>query len=316
MTGALGLVAGVGTRVLTARPTETATISGENEPRSSSNDAPSTTGASASTSSVTVTGKGTTTSLAPALDSTTQTAAPPVVASCDPVAVGRVGESMTVVVRKRSVAFRAEICETTDGSLWYHGVKLAGDPEADSITLPAASDGNGAFTALNAGWRYTLSSTRLVLVAPNGAIELDHPVVDELSLIAAQQRSGTLLVDVANLRTEPNLSAVEVARLADQQGATVAIFGVGVNGWLDAQIGGSRGWIFGAFVSPPDAGLTIARTKSEMVALLLDSAGRSLGVENASGSYVLVFDDASNLWQVILPDGATAYVDGSTMNRL
>ncbi len=125
-------------------------------------------------------------------------------------------------------------------------------------------------------------------------------------------REGVLYSSLATLRSEPTLDdSTEITKIRGRDGASIEILSENVDGWYLIRIDGVEGWMFGTFVYPPDPGLAIGRTVDGSVAELLDSAGRALGVENASGSKVLVVDTSGDLWEVLLPDGTAAWVDPS-----
>ncbi len=239
--------------------------------------------------------------------------------ACNSVASGRVGEELISLRRLESVSFVVEICQSNGGDLWYHGSRILGDDFSDSITLEAIEVSAGIFQATNSGWVYLASPDRLTLTSPSGETALDqvlHPFFDGDR--AAGERSGTLLVDVANLRSRPSLDATAVRQVTGQEGARLTVHGRQAGGWLDVTLDGTRGWVFGAFVSPPDPHLIVGRTNDEEEAVLLDRSGRLLGVENASGSYVLIIEEGGSIHQVILADGATGFVradDVSVISR-
>ncbi len=130
---------------------------------------------------------------------------------------------------------------------------------------------------------------------------------------APAERSVTLLVDVAKLRSAPRLNASEVDTITNLAGTTIVAVGEPTNGWYEVRINSKQGWMFGAFIVPPAEGFTVLQTRSGSPVTLLDSNGQALGVASASGSYALATDTTGDLWTVILPEGGTAYVDPADM---
>ncbi len=130
---------------------------------------------------------------------------------------------------------------------------------------------------------------------------------------APAERQVTLLVDVAKLRSAPRLNAAEVDTITNLGGSTIVVLGEPVDGWYEVKIGTKQGWMFGAFILPPAAGLTVLQTVSGAPVALLNSSGQALGVASASGSYALATSTSGDLWPVILPEGGTGYVSASTM---
>ncbi|MEQ8842245.1 MAG: SH3 domain-containing protein [Acidimicrobiales bacterium] len=130
------------------------------------------------------------------------------------------------------------------------------------------------------------------------------------------ERVVTLLVDVAKLRAEPRLDAAEIDSITDLAGASIVVVGEPSNGWYRVRIGFQEGWMFGAFILPPADGLIVLQTRSTDPVILRDSAGVEMDLVNASGSYALATSTSGNLWPVVLPEGWTAYVQGSEMNIL
>ncbi len=231
---------------------------------------------------------------------------------CNAIANDRAGEQLTSLTYRRSVSFGVEICVSQSGQAWYHGARLAGDARNDSITLRANEVGAGIYAASNGGWQYEATNSRLLVTSPTGEVAVDQPMVELRQLPGANsQRTATLLVNVAHIRAEPDLSSRSIRRVSDIEGASMQVTGPNIDGWHRVDLDGTSGWLFGAFVFPTDFNMTIARTLDEKTAPLLDRGGRSIDVENASGSYVLVIEQSSGLWQVILPDGMTAYIDPS-----
>ncbi len=131
---------------------------------------------------------------------------------------------------------------------------------------------------------------------------------------APAERSATLLVDVAKLRSAPHLAASEVDTISGLGGSTITIVGDPTDGWYRVKVGGQEGWIFGSFIVPPADGYTVVQTKAQTPVELLDSAGNPLGQANASGSYALATDTSGELWPVILPEGGAAFVRGADMS--
>lgn len=127
-------------------------------------------------------------------------------------------------------------------------------------------------------------------------------------------RPATLFAGIARLRTGPSLNHDIIAELTGLSGSAITVIGAIQDGWYEIEQGSSRGWIFGAFVLPADAGYVIAQTVNRDPAVLRDSAGLPLGTENPSGNKVLVVADAgAGLYEVLLPDGSKAFVVADEM---
>ncbi len=135
------------------------------------------------------------------------------------------------------------------------------------------------------------------------------PIPTPTPLPTPGQRPAKLYADVAKLRTGPNLSFSEIATLSDRRGAGVVVFGDPVDGWYEVEIDGFRGWMFGSLVVPPSSGLTVVETRDDSPVVLRDRSGNPLGRANQSGNLALVTDRSSGLWEVILPEGGTAWVE-------
>lgn len=131
----------------------------------------------------------------------------------------------------------------------------------------------------------------------------------------AVDRPATLMVNLAKLRDAPRHSGRELASIEGKRGDRITVFGDPVNGWYDVNVDGRRGWLFGAFVVPAADGFVVLQTRDEDPAQLLDSAGRPIAGQNASGSWVLGVALEGDLWQVLLADGASAYVEASEVRR-
>lgn len=135
----------------------------------------------------------------------------------------------------------------------------------------------------------------------------------EATPTAIPERSGTLLVEVARVRSAPRLDASMLDSLDDLVGARLTVIGDPVAGWYEIRFGATQGWVFGAFITPPSDGLTVLQTRDEETVDLYNASGRRLDITNASGSYALATSLDGNLWEVILPDGATAFVRAADM---
>lgn len=126
-----------------------------------------------------------------------------------------------------------------------------------------------------------------------------------------RERTGTLFAGIANLRAAPSLEATSIRRIEGAQGASITILEPIDGGWYRIRYGDSEGWIFGAFVLPPDDGFAVGQTRNDAVATLRDENGSALGIENRSGNKVLVRRLGESLHEVILPQGTLAWVRAS-----
>lgn len=104
--------------------------------------------------------------------------------------------------------------------------------------------------------------------------------------------------------------------LQNLNGANITVIGPNLSGWYEIEINGTRGWLFGAFITPNDPGLTAAITRSNGEATLRDSSGFPTGRPNESGNKVLLLSTTGSLWSVLLPDGSTAFVNGDEFTVL
>lgn len=127
------------------------------------------------------------------------------------------------------------------------------------------------------------------------------------------ERQASLYSNFARLRGSPSLDGIELTTLQNRDGASVRVLGPHENGWYFIEVDGLRGWIFGAFVLPPDPDLSVAVTRTGEGAQLLNASGNILGITNSSGSKVIVIDDVGDLFLVLLPEGSTAYVAKSAV---
>lgn len=125
-------------------------------------------------------------------------------------------------------------------------------------------------------------------------------------------RSAVLFSNFARLRSAPDVGSAEITTLTSE-GARLEVVGENVDGWYLVRVGGVEGYLFGTFVDPPDPGFQIAQSRSGN-AVLLDSSGRPLGIDNESGPKVLVVDSTGSLWEVLLADGSTAFVDAGSVS--
>ena len=126
-------------------------------------------------------------------------------------------------------------------------------------------------------------------------------------------RAGTLYSTFAKIREEPHIDSPEVTTLVDQEGLDIDVLTANQRGWYLIRAGTIEGWIFGTFVLPPDAGLHVAITRGGDRAVLLDELGNESTEVNQSGPKVLVIDTSGDLWEVLLPNGGTAFVDPAVM---
>lgn len=179
-----------------------------------------------------------------------------------------------------------------------------------AVMLGSGGDGDQV-TSGGGGTEAAAVTTPPATVAPP-ATTFDPDVNATTAPASAGTRSATLFSNFARLRSAPDVDASEVTTLT-AEGAGLEVIGSNIDGWYHVRIGGDEGYLFGTFVDPPDAGLRIAQT-SGGDAVLLSSAGAPLGIENESGPKVLVVDTSGSLWQVILADGTTAYVDAATVS--
>lgn len=135
-----------------------------------------------------------------------------------------------------------------------------------------------------------------------------------LTPTTAGPRPGTLYSTFATIRREPILTdATEITVIEDRRGSALDILEGPERGWYRVRIDGIEGWLWGSFVLPPDPGHLVAETLSGDRAVLRDSAGFPLPRQNESGDTVLVVDDSGPLWEVLLADGASAFVQPAEM---
>ena len=178
-----------------------------------------------------------------------------------------------------------------------------------AVMLGSGGDGDQV-TSGGGGTEAATVTTPPATVAPP-ATTFD-PDVSATAPAGERTRSATLFSNFARLRSAPDIGASVVATL-EAEGASMEVIGSNVDGWYHVRIGGDEGYLFGTFVDPPDAGLRIAQT-SGGDAVLLYSSGAPMGVDNESGPKVLVIDTSGSLWEVLLADGSTAYVDAATVS--
>ncbi len=179
-----------------------------------------------------------------------------------------------------------------------------------AVMLGSGGDGDQV-TSGGGGTEAAAVTTPPATVAPP-ASTFDPDATATTADAGAATRSATLFSNFARLRSAPDIGASVVATL-EAEGARMEVIGSNVDGWYHVRVGSDEGYLFGTFVDPPDPGLQIAQTSGGN-AVLLSSAGGPLGIENESGPKVLVVDTSGSLWQVILADGTTAYVDAATVS--
>lgn len=120
----------------------------------------------------------------------------------------------------------------------------------------------------------------------------------------------SLHCNYCRLRSQANTSSSIVAELSGLDGATVEVLDEGGAGWLYVRVNGTQGWIFGTFVWPVPSGFQLGEQTTAIA--LLTSSGAPSGVDNPTGNKVLITSTSGSLYQVLLPDGSTAYVSAST----
>lgn len=146
---------------------------------------------------------------------------------------------------------------------------------------------------------------------PDGGGPVTSPLTSPPATVE-QTRSAVLFSNFAKLRSAPDVGSAEITTLTSER-ARLEVVGDNVDGWYLVRIGGFEGYLFGTFVDPPDPGLQIAQARAGD-AVLLDSSGRPLAIDNESGPKVLVIDSGGSLWEVLLADGSTAFVDAGSVS--
>lgn len=88
------------------------------------------------------------------------------------------------------------------------------------------------------------------------------PEVEVPPVVAAPtdaRRPATLYSSDAKLRDGPSLSAGEVTRITGRDGLSITVIGsINAQGWYHVEIDGRPGYLYGAFVRPPDPGWCVA----------------------------------------------------------
>ena len=137
------------------------------------------------------------------------------------------------------------------------------------------------------------------------------------STTTVSSRSGSLFSNEAILRSSPNLGATEIRRFVDRNGMGLTVIGsIDQSGWYQVSIDGTEGYLFGAFVTPPEPGYCVAESRGTEPDII-DSSGFVVvpAGGNPSGSKVLVTTEnpGGSSWPVVLADGRTGFVRASDM---
>lgn len=130
---------------------------------------------------------------------------------------------------------------------------------------------------------------------------------------APSTRTATLYADPANLRSEANVNSPQVASLIGARGSNLEVLSPITNGWYEVDHADGSGWLFGAFVVPPDDGYLVVEHVDglgESISLLSES-GIEISTTNPTSNLALVSDTTTELWEVLLPDGRAAWIDPS-----
>jgi SH3-like domain-containing protein len=195
------------------------------------------------------------------------------------------------------------------------GVALAlmvGDDDDDTGLATGSDRESGASPAPVTLVTTTSTSSTTVSTIPAITITI---TTSSTSTTVPQHRSASLYADLAVLRAGADLDASEVERFQDRQGLTMDVLEGPDDGWYRVRVDGREGWMFGSLIviSPSTSGHVVAETRNRQAATLRRSDGTPMGVANASGTLVLVVDDAGPLWKVVLAEGGSAWVDPSEM---
>ncbi len=130
--------------------------------------------------------------------------------------------------------------------------------------------------------------------------------------------SGILYGNRASLRTRPVVSDDTLIRFVgnEPKDIPIDIHEVGDDGWYEITIQGDRGWVFGTFIQPSADGYDVAETRTGDPATLRDSSGRATSEDNPSINAVLLVDRSGPYWEVVLPDGGSAWVEPAEMDLI
>ena len=128
-----------------------------------------------------------------------------------------------------------------------------------------------------------------------------------------QWGAATLYGNQVSLRTEPVMSdATFIASVGNAAKNTpITILEHTADGWYRINIDGLDGWMFGSFVLPPADGFQVGETRSGQPAVLRDASGNPTGEKNESANAVLITNSTGDLWELMLPDGRTGWVNGA-----
>jgi hypothetical protein len=130
-------------------------------------------------------------------------------------------------------------------------------------------------------------------------------------------RTAQLIGASVALRSEPAAEA-EVIALADGiVGRTIEVLSpITESGWYRVrQLANGQiitGWVFGAHVLPADSGWLIVEHRGgedSVIELFAEPDSRTPTIDNPTGALALVADTTGDRWQVMLPDGQTAWID-------
>lgn len=188
-----------------------------------------------------------------------------------------------------------------------------GDKQSDAAVVKSVDESESA------------SETVTVELQDESTISIDAPRSSAAPLIASvpstmttifattvppTPRPGTLYAGTAVIRASPG--GAEIARIVGREGASLTVVeAAGTHGWYKVSIDGYAGYLYGAFVLPPDPGLCIGQTDGRKP-LLYDQQGSVLNASGPppSGDKIVIVgpQESSFGWPAVGADGVQGYI--------
>lgn len=163
-------------------------------------------------------------------------------------------------------------------------------------------------TSISAGTADSLNDPVANTDAGNGDLADETVTTDPVPPTASILRTARLDAGEAVLRTGPSLGAGEVVRLSDRTAGPLEVLDEATqsSGWYRVRVDGREGWVFGAFVDPPGPGLCVATYRN--VPDVSDISGNEVTAEKSGTKVLVIGNDGSEGYHVLLPGGQTGWV--------
>lgn len=133
--------------------------------------------------------------------------------------------------------------------------------------------------------------------------------------VIGSERTVRVLATSINLRQGPGVDEPVSASLDGIDDLELVVRRNPVNGWYQIAPGEDHEnlWVFGSLVFPQDDDLHVAVTRDNDEPVLTDAGGERLDGTVTTGSWLLITGEAEAGFEVLLPDGTTAFVDPQTV---